>query len=163
MQRIRQSILLFFGLILPLVAPLAQRIPCQVVAIADGDTLTCLYQKQALKVRLKHIDAPEKGQPYGQRAKQALAGLVFRKSVQLEIEGLDKYRRLLAVVFEGSRNINLLLVEQGMAWAYLHTTPLYLHAQEQERNQRLGLWQDIRPLSPSEWRAAKRASDGNRH
>lgn len=163
MQRIRQSILLFFGLMLPLVAPLAQRIPCQVVAIADGDTLTCLYQKQALKVRLKYIDAPEKGQAYGQRAKQALAGLVFRKSVQLEIEGRDKYRRLLAVVFEGSRNINLQLVEQGMAWAFLHTTPLYLHAQEQARDQRLGLWQDIRPLSPSEWRAAKRASNGNRH
>jgi endonuclease YncB( thermonuclease family) len=38
--------------------------------LPDGDTLTVLGQKQEWhKVRLTGIDAPEKSQPFGQRAK----------------------------------------------------------------------------------------------
>lgn len=147
-----KSILLFFGLMLPLAALQAQTLTCQVVAIADGDTLTCLHQQQPLKVRLKYIDAPEKGQPYGNRAKQALAALVFRKTVRLDIEGYDKYQRRLAVIFDGPRNINLELVEQGMAWAYLPATSRYLTAQMQAKQQQRGLWQDKSAIAPSKWR-----------
>lgn len=132
-------------------------IRCKVVGISDGDTLTCLHQKRELKVRLLYIDAPESAQPFGHKAKQALASLVFKKEVKLHLSGQDQYKRLLAVVFDGNRNVNLALVEQGMAWAYRQTQPIYQHAQHVAEGRKLGLWQDKFPVNPAEWRASKRA------
>lgn len=55
----------------------------QVVAIIDGDTIKILTQdKQQIKVRLASIDTPEKGQPYGQKAKQILSDKIYGKQVK---------------------------------------------------------------------------------
>ena len=52
----------------------------RVVAIADGDTFMLLTtDKQQIRIRLAEIDTPESGQPYGNRAKQALSQPVFGK------------------------------------------------------------------------------------
>lgn len=132
-----------------------REIACKVVGISDGDTLTCLQDRKQIKVRLLHIDAPESSQPFGNRAKQSLATLVFKKQVILKASGYDKYGRLLAEVYENGNNINLQLVQQGMAWAYVKTQPIYLQAQEKAKAQRIGLWQDSNPISPAEWRKVK--------
>jgi endonuclease YncB( thermonuclease family) len=47
----------------------------KVVKIADGDTLTILVDSKQLKIRLSDIDTPERKQPFGTRAKQALSNL----------------------------------------------------------------------------------------
>ena len=48
----------------------------RVVSIADGDTFTLLTPgKDQVKIRVAEIDAPESGQPYGNKAKQALSEL----------------------------------------------------------------------------------------
>jgi endonuclease YncB( thermonuclease family) len=66
-------------LILPIQA-LASDYPARVVGISDGDTLTVLTaEKKQVKIRLHGIDAPETGQDYGQRAKQAASELAFDK------------------------------------------------------------------------------------
>jgi endonuclease YncB( thermonuclease family) len=44
----------------------------KVVAIAHGDTFTLLVGREQLRIRLAEIDTPDKGQPYGNRARQAL-------------------------------------------------------------------------------------------
>ena len=50
---------------------LAYEITGRVVGVADGDTLTILDATNTQhKIRLADIDAPESGQPYGNRAKQ---------------------------------------------------------------------------------------------
>lgn len=145
-----------FLLFQPLVTAAERQIACKVVGISDGDTLTCLYNRTELKVRLLYIDAPESTQPFGNRAKQALSALAYKKEVRLQISGYDKYQRLLAVVFDGTRNVNLTLVEQGMAWAYHQTQPLYKNAQTKAQQRRIGLWQDKSPINPSDWRTNKR-------
>lgn len=130
-----------------------RQLQCKVVGISDGDTLTCLFDRSQIKVRLLHIDAPESAQPYGNRAKQALANLVFKQNVILKSNGYDRYQRLLAVVYNANgENINLKLVQQGMAWAYQLTEPQYEQAQQQAQAARIGLWRDHAPINPADWR-----------
>jgi hypothetical protein len=45
-------------------------------------TIRVLYRGGELKVRLDRIDAPELKQPYGDRSKQALANMVFGRTVR---------------------------------------------------------------------------------
>ncbi|TDL97683.1 nuclease [Stutzerimonas stutzeri ATCC 17588 = LMG 11199] len=97
----------------------AEAINCRVVAISDGDTFTCLAaDKNQVKVRMAEIDTPEKAQPYGTRARQALSGLIFGKDVTLEVQDRDRYGRTVARVKVGSTDVNAEMVRAGAAWAY---------------------------------------------
>lgn len=154
-------ILLLFLLFSPLAQSAERQLSCKVVGISDGDTFTCLYNRTQLKVRLQHIDAPENAQPFGNRAKQTLANLVFKREVELHISGYDKYQRLLAVAYQQGRNINLTLVEQGMAWAYRETQSQYQQAQNLAAQQKIGLWRDPNPINPADWRADKRSNSAD--
>lgn len=64
-----------------------------VVGILDGDTIEVLHNNRAGRIRLNGIDCPEKGQAFGQRAKQATSELVFSKDVTLLTFGKDRYGR----------------------------------------------------------------------
>lgn len=66
--------------------------------VSDGDTVTLITRDGTkLRVRLYGIDAPEvrhekkPAQPFGEEAKRALAGKVFRKEVTLTIQDRDQY------------------------------------------------------------------------
>ena len=72
----------------------------RVIGIADGDTLTVLTSSQTqVKVRLAGIDAPERGQPFGARAKQNLARLTFGNPVEIRWHKPDRYGRLVGQVW----------------------------------------------------------------
>jgi endonuclease YncB( thermonuclease family) len=115
----------------------------RVVGVADGDTLTVLTpQNRQVKVRLDQIDAPERGQAYGARAKQSLSGMVHNREVRVEVSGKDRYGRTLGVVRAGDVNVNARLVATGAAWAYRdHLKDDRLLGLEQDaRKARRGLW-----------------------
>lgn len=66
----------------------------KVVGVHDGDTLTLLMPGKAqVKVRLNGIDAPEAGQAFGEKSKQALSAFVFGKSVRIIVTDTDRYGR----------------------------------------------------------------------
>jgi endonuclease YncB( thermonuclease family) len=66
-------------------------LPGKVVAIADGDTLTVLDGANARhKIRLAGIDAPEKKQPFGTKAREALADKVFGKAERVDVVDVDR-------------------------------------------------------------------------
>jgi hypothetical protein len=53
------------------------------------------------------IDCPEKGQAFGNKAKQAASALVFGKEITLQTYGHDKYGRTLAdVILPDGTNVN---------------------------------------------------------
>ena len=83
-----------------------------------------LIDHQTDRTRLNGIDCPEKGQAYGQRAKQAASELVYGKEVTLQTHGFDKYGRTLAdVLLPDGMNLNQELVKQGWCWWYQKYAP----------------------------------------
>ena len=75
------------------------------------------------------IDCPEKGQAYGNRAKQAASQLVFGKEVTLHTFGKDKYGRTIAdVLLPDGTNVNHELVKDGWCWWYRKYAPGDTHA-----------------------------------
>jgi micrococcal nuclease len=128
----------------------------KVVGVADGDTVTVLAGQTPYKVRLNGIDAPERGQAFSQKAKQALADKVFGKSVKVEWKKLDRYQRILGEIYLGARWINHEMVVVGLAWRYKHSTDAELgRAEAAARAARRGLWIDPEPAPPWDYRTWK--------
>ena len=127
-----------------------------VVSILDGDTIEVLHNTHPERVRLSGIDCPEKGQAFGNRAKQAASALAFGKDVTLQTHGQDKYRRTLADVFllDGT-HVNHTLVKEGWCWWYRKYAPRNRELERLERNARegkKGLWVAPTQVPPWEWR-----------
>jgi endonuclease YncB( thermonuclease family) len=138
----------------------------RVVGIADGDTITILdSSRQQHKIRLAGIDAPEKKQAFGERSRQNLAAMIFRKTVIVEWEKQDRYGRTIGKVMVNGVDANLAQVKAGMAWWYekyrKEQSPaderMYAEAEQQARTARVGLWRDPVPVAPWEWRSAQRS------
>src|SRR5688500_14301371 len=88
----------------------------KVVSGLDGDTIEVLHDKKPERIRLYGIDWPERGQPLGEKTKQATSALLFGQDVRIETHGRDKRRRTLGTVFQGEVNINQALVKEGWCW-----------------------------------------------
>lgn len=131
-----------------------------VIAVLDGDTIEILHNQRPERVRLHGIDCPEKGQAYGNKAKQAASALVFGKEVVLQAYGKDRYGRTIAdVLLLDGTNVNHELVKDGWGWWYRKYAPddRELERLEQDaREAKKGLWADSEPIPPWEWRKAKR-------
>ena len=54
----------------------------KVVGVSDGDTIKVMRENQAVKVRLHAIDCPQKGQPFGRRARQVTSDLACGKEIE---------------------------------------------------------------------------------
>lgn len=111
MQRIIFSIALAASLAL---SPLAWAdFTGKVIAVADGDTITVLRDKEQVKIRLAEIDAPEKAQAFGNKSKQALSALVYGKVVLVVEQGHDRYKRTIGSVYQGNVDVSAEQVKQG--------------------------------------------------
>lgn len=134
-----------------------QTVSCHVIGISDGDTLTCLTgQKRQIKVRLHGIDAPEKAQAYGQKAKRHLSDLAYGKTVMLDVADTDRYGRTVAVAVSGSLNVNRQMVADGYAWAYRRYSGAYVADEAAAKSARKGLWRDTNPVNPAKFRQNER-------
>jgi endonuclease YncB( thermonuclease family) len=139
----------------------AETITGRVVAVADGDTITVLDStKVQHKIRLAGIDAPEKKQAFGQRSKESLSDLVFDQAVTVETTKRDRYGRKIGTVLVDGLDANLEQVKRGMAWHYKayerEQSPQerqdYAKAEEVARGARIGLWNDVQPVPPWDFR-----------
>ncbi len=136
----------------------AQTIQGKVVRVSDGDTITILDEgKVENKVRLNRIDAPEKKQAFGEVSRKYLATMVAGKFVKVEWAKKDKYGRILGDVIVGEVNVNLRMVQAGLAWHFkrFDNTPIYAQAENEARARKVGLWVDPNPIPPWDFRKAK--------
>ena len=98
-----------------------QTFSAKVIGISDGDTMEVLFRDKPIKIRLGHIDAPEKRgtQPFGNNSKKALSDLCFGKIVTVQSEKYDRYKRLIVVIItDKNKNVNKEMLRLGMAWHY---------------------------------------------
>jgi endonuclease YncB( thermonuclease family) len=131
----------------------------KVVAIADGDTLTLLVDHRQLKIRLAEIDTPERGQPYGSRAKEVLSKLAFGKRARVVVVDRDRYGRTVGRVYVGDMDVNAEMVRRGAAWVYRKYAkdPALFALEAEARKAKRGLWglPEAERVPPWEWRRRK--------
>lgn len=168
---------LLLAALLPLAAAADQ---CLIVGVSDGDTLTARCGQfgayKQIKVRLQGIDAPERKQPFGAQAKEAMSDLVFGKMAELKCPKIDRYGRLVCSVWVApasapggpqTLDAGLAMLTVGMAWwyrAYAHEqTPQergqYEFAEQEAKAKKAGLWRDPKPVAPWEWRRQRVESE----
>lgn len=120
----------------------------QAVRVIDGDTL----EMAGVVYRLHGIDAPEKHQqcnapdngtwPCGKAATDKLAALINSQLVICLGNKRDRYRRIIAVCYQGSTNLNAEMVRTGHAWAYRRYSLDYLPQGQEAQTSRRGIWQE---------------------
>lgn len=77
------------------------------VGVGHGDTVTVLdATDQQHAIRLAGIDAPEGGQPWGDRSRQARSALTFGRMVSVQPTDTDRYGRVVARVLGGGQDVN---------------------------------------------------------
>lgn len=129
------------------------------VGVADGDTIHVMHGERSEKIRLYGVDAPERGQDFGNRARQFTSSLVFNKTVEVRPVETDRYGRTVAWVVVDGVSLNHELVQAGLAWWYRHHAPKekeLRRLQEEARNAKIGLWSMKAPVPPWQWRKEKK-------
>ena len=161
-------IVLLLNLLAASSAHAGRTIDGMVRAVYDGDTVLLTTREESrLKVRLYGIDAPETrkpdtpGQPYGTISKRTLMYKIMGRRVTAEIMDIDRYKRAVAVIRYGGRDINREMVAEGMAWAYRQYLQGayesdYISAETRARSHRAGLWRESDPQPPWEFRNGRR-------
>lgn len=124
----------------------------KVVKIADGDTVTILVRGNQVRVRLFGIDAPERGQDYSRKSREALAGLVFEKNVQVMVRDKDRYGRAVGDVYVGDVYVNEKMVHSRK----------FGELEREARIAKRGLWDGKNPIPPWEYRAQERMKKSGR-
>ena len=139
---------------------LSAEIKGKVVVVSDGDTIIVLDEmdKGNFKIRLAKIDAPEKKQAFGNKAKQFLSSLIFGKQVSIRYKAIDRYGRIIGLVYCDGAEINLVMVQNGYAWHYnsYDKTPVYIQAEIQARRDKKSLWAAPDPTNPYEFRKTQK-------
>ena len=155
------------ALIAPMPAPAAEL--TGTAAVTDGDT----FDIGPVSVRLHGIDAPEAGQlctepgggtwACGTAATERLAGMVDGRAVRCTARDVDRYGRVIAVcgVEDGGADdpddVGMLLVEEGLAWAFRRYSEDYAAHEDRARATGLGVWR-----APTQNAAEYRADRWNR-
>lgn len=138
-----------------------------VTRVFDGETLEVDSGGTTFPVRLAGLDVPESaraegepGQPFSLSARNHLAAYVLNRMVDLKPYGTDADGFVLAEVFVGDRNVNLAIVQAGLA-EVVHSVagldlPSYRRAEDDARRSGRGMWmQGARYISPGEWRRSQ--------
>ena len=132
----------------------SKRFDGTVIGVTDGDTLTVLVVRTPVRVRLAEINAPDNGQEFGERSRQALANLCMRQWATVHVIGTDHYGRTVGRVQCRGQDASTDQVRYGMAWVSdrYATDDSLNQLQQDARDARIGLWRHPNPIPPWRWR-----------
>ena len=136
-----------------------------IAEVIDGDTIRI----DKKKIRLFGIDAPEKKQfcrkiflsissisfkkdyPCGKISTNFLKKKIDKKLIKCKSIGRDRYKRYIAECFEGKKNINAFMVQNGHAVAYRRYSKIYMADEEFAKENKMGIWAGSF-TRPEKWR-----------
>ena len=113
--------------------------------VIDGDTIHIGKNK----IRLHGIDAPEKSQKCifnnkncecGKNSTLTLREMIENRPVKCQINGVDRYKRFIAVCCSGKKNLNKMMVKNGWAIAYRYYSKDYIDEEFIAKRKKLGIW-----------------------
>jgi len=125
-----------------------------ILYVYDGDTVKLIDGATEYKLRINHIDAPERNQAFGKKSRRALMTLCKDATIEVVITGTDQYQRQLGDLYCNNQDVSNYMISNGYAWfnkRYSKRTE-FAQLEENARKKRLGLWQDDKPLAPWVWR-----------
>jgi len=126
----------------------------KVVKVTDGDSITLLTEgNKQVKIRLNGVDCPERGQDFGTKATNFTRDLCAGKYVVVDSIGIDRYKRVLGVVWVDSVNVNEELLINGLAWRYKYNkSQHYLELEQGARKKKINIWSMKNPVAPWDFR-----------
>ena len=133
-----------------------QTLSSDVVGIMDGDTIelrmvssdarTKTRVGKNLRIRLAHVDCPERGMPFYQNAKRFTSEKCYRKTVKIVHNNeYDRYGRLVGeVILPGGTNLNQELVKAGLATHFkkYSSSGIYSNLEIKARISKVGIWSE---------------------
>lgn len=142
-----------------------------VTKVSDGNTIQVTTPEQTkLRVRLYGIDTPETErydrytgrldkpcQPYAKESKKALEDKLMGTQVRLDVIRISLHKRSIGIIWIGNRNINLEMVKDGYAEAYVErlSEPYlsqFVQAQKAAKSAKKGIWSLWDYERPSDFR-----------
>lgn len=152
------SLLLFYSAgynITPDLSP--RQISGQVTYVIDGDTFQLSSQLGNIRIRIAEIDAPELHQPFGQKAKSYLKGLIDSETIICSIIEKDRYGRYIAKInVPGTRNLDVAaeMIRAGYAWHYkkYSTNQDLANIEVLAKSKKQGLWSAPDAVAPWQYR-----------
>ena len=129
--------------------------------VVDGDTIKI----QGINIRLHGIDTPERNQKCkdinnsfyfcGRVATKKLTTLIDHKQIVCIEKDKDKYGRVVAICYKDGKDLNSLMVKEGLGIAYKYFSKDYIKEENYAKKYKLGIWAG-EFVEPYQWRKGKR-------
>ncbi|TCV89666.1 thermonuclease family protein [Sulfurirhabdus autotrophica] len=150
----------------------ADSITGRVTKVLDGDQITIVDSAgKQYTVKIMGVDAPERYQPFGDKALQNLSVMVFNREVDVEKPMLDRNGLLLGKVMvaphdsqcaqnscQKTVDTGLEQIKAGLAWWFrtkeqsAEEGAQYGQAEFAAKIHRNGLWSETNPIPPWKWK-----------
>jgi micrococcal nuclease len=127
------------------------------VSVIDGDTLEIAMGGHAVTVRLDGVDAPKAGQASGGEATNALTALVKNRLLKVIFTGRDTDGVALTRIHARGVDVGEQMLRDGWGWCREDRDKdldcaLLADAEAEAQLYRRGLWVEVSPVRPWEWR-----------
>jgi len=151
-------------LLLPLLAQ-AEQFTGRVVNVRSGDTLSVLRNGRVVRVHLYGVVCPERGQAFGNQARQFTRDVAFQQTVAVAVDAVatnatERRGQLIAAVqLSNGMDLSQALVQAGYAWhdtRYAPQDKRLAQLEAEARAAQRGLWAEANPVPPWEGRQGQR-------
>ncbi|GHU59836.1 hypothetical protein FACS189411_17050 [Bacteroidia bacterium] len=135
----------------------------KVVKIIDGDTYDLLFtDSTVIRIRMNGIDAPEKGMPFGGKAKQYLGNLCEGQIVTVDTTQKEAFKRYISFSYlSDDRELGEEMLKAGLAWHFkkYNFNAELSEIEDSARLNNIGLWVE-RPYLLPPWIVRKLNKQG---
>lgn len=136
-----------------------QEFTARVIGVSEGDSITVKHERREVRIRLRGVDCPEKGQPYFKEARRFTTFMADGRDVLVKPLGKDGRGRTIAdVILPGGKSLNQELLQEGLAWwdRKNSSDQAMKDLQDIAEAGKRGLWSQPKPIPPWEWKTRKK-------